>query len=137
MLLFDGCVNSRLVVAGHSAIGVWHDEHSIYTEKVRSQDERSQHVVRYSSTCVTQNLGVTRLHANNRKWANTRIHASDDCKSFTRGSGEFGMLKTLNKGLVRRNDVREFVIWESHHSEDTTRSVGNIQACRVMGVKQI
>jgi hypothetical protein len=47
------------------------------------------------------------------------------------------MLKALDESFICGNDVGEFAIREGHHRGDTTRSVGNIQACRVTGVKQI
>jgi hypothetical protein len=78
MLLFDGCVNSCLIIASHSAIGVWHHENAIYSEKVGSQDERSQYVIGYAGASVSQNLRVACLHTYNCKWAYTRIHAGNN-----------------------------------------------------------
>jgi hypothetical protein len=66
-----------------------HDQYSVYTQQVGSKYERSQYVVGNARASVSENFCIASLHANNSKWAYSRIHAGNDCETFARGACKF------------------------------------------------
>ena len=74
MLLVNHRVNLGLIIVGHPAIGMWHHQYSFNTKQVCRKHECAQNVVSYSRPSITQNLGVTSLHAHHCERGNARIH---------------------------------------------------------------
>jgi hypothetical protein len=70
-LVFDGCVDSSFIGTCHSAISVGHYENPINAKKVGSEDQGSQNVISYACSGIAQNFGITCLHPNNCKGANS------------------------------------------------------------------
>ena len=117
MSIFNAAVNRLFVAIRHSTIGVWHYQNPVDSQQIRRQDQGSQHVVGDSRTSVAQNLGIARLHADNRERINPRVNTSNDRQTFSRGARQVFVFKSCRKLRICLQYISKSINRKFSHSE--------------------
>jgi hypothetical protein len=74
-----------------------HYKYPIDAKKIGSENKGSQDVIGNTCTGISKNFRIASLHANYCKWANSRVHASDDRKPFLCRASQSRVIEVLNE----------------------------------------